>query len=66
MRDQAPTVCFFMETQLDKDEFNNHCRELPFQNKLIVKKLYSGGGLALMWKLEVHLEVINYTENHTR
>ena len=49
---------------MDEDGFNNHCGELPFQNKLIVKKPNSGGGLALVWKPEVHLKVINYTKNH--
>ena len=33
-------------------------------NKLIVKKPDSGGGLALIWKEEVRLEVINCTDNH--
>lgn len=64
MKDQAPTVCFLMETRLDKEGFANHCRDLPFPNKFIVKKPYSGGGLALLWKSEVRLEVINFTENH--
>lgn len=31
---------------------------------MIVKKPDSGEGLALIWKFEVLLEVINYTENH--
>ena len=62
MRDQAPIMCFLMETRLDKNEFNNHCRELPFRNKLNNK--YSRGGLSLVWKPEVHLKVINYIENH--
>ena len=64
MRDQAPKVCFLMETRLDNDGFMYHCRELAYPNKLIVKKPDSGGGLALVWKEEVWLEVINYTENH--
>ena len=44
MRDQIPTVCFLMETSLDKEGFKKHGRELPFPNKFIVKKPYSGGG----------------------
>ena len=44
MRDQIPTVCFLMETRLDKEGFKKHGRELPFPNKFIVKKPYSGGG----------------------
>ena len=64
VRDQAPTVCFLMETRLDKEGFMHHCRELAYPNKLIVKKLDSDGRLALVWKEEVRLEVINYTDNH--
>ena len=64
VRDQAPTVCFLMETRLDKEGFMHHCRELAYPNKLIVKKPDSSGGLALVWKEETRLEVINYTDNH--
>ena len=64
MREQAPTICFLMETRLDREGFDYHCREIPYKNKLIVKRPNSGGGLALLWKPEVQLDVINYTENH--
>ena len=64
VRDQAPTVCFLMETRLDKEGFDKHCKELPFRNKLIVKKPNSRGGFALLWKQEVQIDVINYIENH--
>ena len=48
VREQVPTVCFLMETRLDKDSFNEKCRELPFQKKLIVKKPNSGVGLGVV------------------
>ena len=64
VRDQIPKVCFLMETRLDKDGFGKHGRELPFLNKFIVKKPYSRDGLALLWKADVLLDVINFTENH--
>ena len=64
VRDHVPKVCFLMETRLDRDGFDYHCRELPFQNKFVVKKPTGGGGLALIWKDEVKLEVINFTEHH--
>ena len=64
VRDQAPTACFLMETRSDREGFNKHCRELPFPNKFIIKKPYGGGGLALTWKNEVKMEVINFTNNH--
>ena len=53
MREQVPTVCFLMETRLDKDEFDNLYGNLLFQNKIIAKHPDSGGGLAFLWKNEV-------------
>ena len=35
-----------------------------FRIKLIVKKPNTGGGLALIWKSKVQLDVVSYTENH--
>ena len=58
--DQDPKVCFLMETRLDKEGYDKHCRELPFQNKLIVKRPNSSGGLVLVWKRDVNLDVINF------
>ena len=64
VREQAPTVCFLMETHLDKEGFEKLYGELPFPNKIIVKHPNSGGGLALIWKNEVQLQLVNYTANH--
>ena len=64
VREQAPMVCFLMETRLDIEGFNNLYGDLPFQNKIIVKHSDAGGGLAFLWKNDIKLEVINYTANH--
>ena len=64
MGDEALMVCFLMETRLDKEGFKQHCGDLPFPNQIIVKKPNSRGGLALLWKHEIMVDVINYTENH--
>ena len=48
-----------METKLDRSRFEKHCGDLPFKNKLIVKKPNFGG-----WKEEMILDVINFTDNH--
>ena len=53
-----------METCLDREGFDYHCRELPYPNKFIIKKPYGGGGLALIWKTNVQVEVINFTDHH--
>ena len=44
VRDQAPTVCFLVETRLDNIGFMYHCRELAYPNKLIVKSLTQVAG----------------------
>ena len=64
VREQAPTVCFLMETRLDKEGFLKLYENLPFPNRIIVKHPNSGGGLALIWKNDVKMEVINFTANH--
>ncbi|XP_065618703.1 uncharacterized protein LOC136062914 [Quercus suber] len=64
MREQAPDLCFLMETRLDRSGFEKHCGDVPFKNKLIVKKPNSGEGLALLWKEEMTLDVINFTDDH--
>ena len=53
-----------METRLDKDGFEEWCGDLPFRNKIIVKQPNTGGGLALIWKEDVQLDLINYTMHH--
>ena len=47
-------MCFLMETCLDNEGFD----------KIIVKQPNAGGGLALLWKKEVGMDLINYSPNH--
>ena len=49
---------------MDREGFEKLYSELPFSNRIIVKKLDSGGGLALIWKNNEMLEFINYTDNY--
>ena len=64
VREQAPNVCFLMETRLDKEGFENLYDNLPFPNRIFAKNPNSGGGIALIWKREISLDVINFTANH--
>ena len=57
-------VCFLMETRLNKEGFEEKYGDLPFANRIVVKYPNSGGGIALLWKECVKLDVINYTANH--
>ena len=57
VREQAPNVCFLMKTQLDKDGFEKLYGELPYPNKIIVNKPNSGGGLALLRKDDIRMDL---------
>lgn len=45
VREQAPTVCFLMETQWDKEGFLKLYDNLPFSNRIVVKHSDSGPGV---------------------
>ena len=53
-----------METRLDSEGFDKLYCELPFPNRTIVKKPDLEGGLTLIWKNDVMLELINDTDNY--
>ena len=64
VKEKDLTVCFLMETRLDKEGFENLYSNLLFQNKIIAKHPNASGGLAFLWKNTIKLEIINYTVNH--
>ena len=64
MKEKDPTVCFLMETRLDNEGFENLYNNLPFHNRIFAKHPNAGGGLALLWKNTIKLEIINYNVNH--
>ena len=64
VKEKDPTVCFLMESRLDKEGFQNLYSNLPFQNRIFAKHPNAGGGLALLWKNTIKLEIINYNVNH--
>ena len=53
-----------MERQLDREGFDRLYGELPYLNRIIVKKPDLGEGLALIWKEEVLIDLLNFTANH--
>ena len=63
VKDQAPEICFLVETQLDIEGIKQWCSELPYKNRFDVKKLGSGGGLAMLWKEDIKLDVFKFSEN---
>ena len=52
-----------METRLDREGITQWCKELPYKNWFVVKKLGLGGGLALLWKEDIGLDVFKFSNN---
>ena len=63
VKDQAPSICFLMETKLDRKGINYWCKELPYKNRFVVKKPSLGGRFALMWKEDIGLDVFKFLDN---
>nr|XP_023910503.1 uncharacterized protein LOC112022157 [Quercus suber] len=63
VKEQAPEICFLMETRLDIEGIKQWCSELPFKNKFFVKKPGLGGGLAMLWKEDIRLDVFKFSNN---
>ena len=63
VKEQAPSICFLMETRLDREGINHWCKELPFKNCFVVKKPGHGGGLALLWKEDIGVDVFKFLDN---
>ena len=57
-------VCFLMETRLDREGFEKLYGDLPYRNHIIVKQPDTGGRLAMLWKADVEIELVNFTANH--
>ena len=52
-----------METRLDIEGIKQWCSELPYKNQFIVKKSGLGGGLTMLWKEDMRLEVFKSLDN---
>lgn len=64
MREQASIVCFLIKTRLDREGFNKLYGDLLYRNRIIVKQPDTRGGLAILWKTDVDIELVNFTANH--
>lgn len=54
---EDPNLVFFMETKLSKEDMTNKKYTLRFTEGLVVGSIGSKGGLALLWKKDVMVDV---------
>ena len=59
-----PNIIFLSETKIKKKAMEKIMEKINFVNGLIVPRKGRGGGLALLWKREVDLEIMGYSRNH--
>ena len=55
----SPNIVFLMETRSKERYLKNLYRKLDMENLFIVPRHNTGGGLALYWKKELNLQVLN-------
>ena len=64
VREKSPKVLFLMETKRTVKEMKWIQNELHFDAMLVVPCLGWRGGLAMLWKEEVDLNIQTYNQNH--
>ena len=53
-----------METKLEKTSLERIGRRLQFHNIFVVPRINRGGGLALLWRDEISLDIQTYFDHH--
>ena len=64
VRKHSPLILFLMETKAKDSYVNNIKSKLQLDNVHIVSRQNIGGGLALFWKFEINLHVIDALPSH--
>ena len=56
--EKDPTLVFLMETNFDVTEMDGIKRKIERQQGLVVPSVRRGGGLALLWKNTIKVDVL--------
>ena len=59
-----PNVVFLMETKVKKKAMEKVMEKIKFVNGLVMPSEVRSGGLAMLWKREVQVEIMGYSRNH--
>ena len=62
--EKDPTLVFLMETNFDVTEMDGIKRKIERQQGLVVPSVRRGGGLALLWKNTIKVDVLTYSPMH--
>ena len=64
IRAQDPTVVFVAKTWLVEVRLKVFLKNLNFGNMHVVSKVNQGGGLVLLWRVDIQLRVVSSSLNH--
>lgn len=64
VRSKRPTIIFLMETFADTRRMESIRVQVGYKNMFVVNSAGHSGGLALLWKDDVALEVVGFSHNH--
>ena len=63
VRQWDPNFVFLLETKLKKKAMERAKRKMGFFYGLVVPKSNKSGGLAMLWKENINLEIMGYAGN---
>ena len=61
---QDPKIVLFMETELEKTSMERIGHRMQFHNIFAVPRVNRGGGLALLWRDDISLDVQTYSDRY--
>ena len=62
--EKDPTLVFLMETRFNVTEKDEIKRKIERQQGLLVPSVRRGGGLALLWKRTMKVDILTYSPRH--
>ena len=62
--EKDPTLVFLMETKMDTTEMDGIKRKVERKQGLVVPSIKRAGGLALLWKTSLQVDVLTYSPQH--
>lgn len=64
VRQYKPHVIGLMETKSGKVKLDDIRFRLGFKNRFVVDRIEISGGLALWWKEDIDIQILNYSNHH--
>ena len=62
--EKDPTLVFLIETKFDVTEMDGVKQKVERQQGLVVSSIRRAGGLALLWKNSLQVDILSYSPGH--